>query len=205
MHQHKQNGNDKYHRILEAAVEVFAEKGFSQSTISQIAKKAGVADGTIYLYFKNKDDILAQFFSYMSKLVFDEFKLAVNSADNAVEKFRNLIRQHLKAFQQDRNMAAVYLAETRQINRLAEDQIKEMAGMYLDIVSEIVELGQEEGSIRKNLYLGLVKRFILGGVDETISTWLHSGGNYDLVSMADPLVELFLRGIGATDNPDRQM
>jgi TetR/AcrR family fatty acid metabolism transcriptional regulator len=93
-------------------------------------------------------------------------------------------------------MAVVYQAETHQNSRLLEEQIKEMSKMYLDIVSDIVEQGQEEGVIRKDLYVGLVKRFILGAVDEVINTWIHSSGKYDLVSMADPLVELFLRGIG---------
>ena len=79
---------------------------------------------------------------------------------------------------------------------MAETQIKAMAKMYLDIVSEIVELGQQQGSIRRDLYMGLVKRYILGGVDEVINTWLHSGGSYDLESMADPLVALFVDGIG---------
>ena len=74
-----------------------------------------------------------------------------------------------------------------------------MSVMYQDIVSEIVELGQQEGGIRKDLYVGLVKRFILGAVDEVINTWLHSEKEYDLVSMADPLVDLFVRGIGNTD------
>lgn len=68
--------------------------------------------------------------------------------------------------------------------------------MYLDIIAEIVEQGQEEGAIRKDLYLGLVKRFILGAVDEVINTWLYAGSNYNLVTMADPLVDLFMRGIG---------
>jgi TetR/AcrR family fatty acid metabolism transcriptional regulator len=99
-------------------------------------------------------------------------------------------------------MAVVYQAETHQINRLAEEQIKEMSKLYLDIVSEIVEQGQEEGVIRKDLYLGLVKRFILGAVDEVINTWIHSGGKYDLVSMADPLVDLFLKGIGNLEETD---
>jgi len=175
---------------------VFAEHGFHQSTISQIAKEAGVADGTIYLYFKNKDDILVQFFSYKTKLVFDRFRAAVGKAGSATDKLRNLIRRHLEEFQRDRNMAVVYQAETHQINRLAEEQIKEMSDMYSDIVSEIIELGQQEGSMRKNLYLGLVKRFILGAVDETINTWLHAGRKYDLVSMADPLIELFILGVG---------
>ncbi len=192
----KEKNNEKYHRILEAAVKVFAEQGFFQSTVSQIAKEAGVADGTIYLYFKNKDDILVQFFSYKTKQVFARFREEVDKADNTIDKFRNLIRRHLEEFQCDRNMAVVYQAETHQSSRLVERQIKEMSKMYFDIVSEIVEQGQEEGVIKKDLYLSLVKRFILGAVDEVISTWLHSSSKYDLVSMADPLVELFLNGIG---------
>ena len=94
----------------------------------------------------------------------------------------------------------VYRAETHQNSRLVEEQIKEMSKMYLDIVSEIVEQGQEEEVIRRDLYLGLVKRFILGAVDEVINTWLHAGSNYDLVTMADPLVDLFMRGIGYNDD-----
>ncbi len=192
----KEKINDKYDRILEAAVKVFAEHGFFQSTVSQIAREAGVADGTIYLYFKNKDDILVQFFSYKTRQVFSRFREEVDGADNAVDKLRNLIRRHLEEFQNDRNMAIVYRAETHQKSRLVEAQIKEMSKMYLDIVSEIVEQGQEEGVIRKDLYLSLVKRFILGAVDEVINTWIHSDGKYDIGTMADPLVDLFIRGIG---------
>ena len=188
--------NDKYNRILEAAVKVFAEQGFFQSTVSQIAREAGVADGTIYLYFKNTDDILVQFFSYKTRQVFARFREEVDGADNAVDKLRNLIRRHLEEFQNDRNMAVVYRAETHRNSRLAEAQIKEMSKMYRDIISEVVELGQEEGTIRKDLYLGLVKRFINGAVDEVINSWIHSGGQYDLATMADPLVDLFINGIG---------
>jgi TetR/AcrR family fatty acid metabolism transcriptional regulator len=155
-----------------------------------------VADGTIYLYFKNKDDILVQFFTFKTKQVFERFRREVEKGKNAKDKLLNLIRHHLKVFQRNKDMAVLYQAETHQSNRPAEDQIKEMSKMYLDIISEIVEQGQQEDSIRKDLYMGLVKRFIIGSVDEVINTWLHSDGKYDLVSMADPLVELFIRGIG---------
>jgi TetR/AcrR family fatty acid metabolism transcriptional regulator len=188
--------NDKYHRILEAAVSVFAQSGFHESTISQIAKAAGVADGTIYLYFKNKDDILVHFFNYKTRQVFARFREEVDNARKAVDKLRNLIRRHLEEFQKDRYMAVLYQAETHRINRLAEEQIHEMHKMYLDLIAEIVEQGQVEGAIRRDLYVGLVKRYIIGGVDEVINTWLHSEGKYDLTSMADPLVDLFIRGIG---------
>ena len=167
--------------------------------MAQIAREAGVADGTIYLYFKNKDDILVQFFSYRTKQVFERFRSAVKKADTGSDKLRNLIRRHLTEFQQDRDMAILYQVGTHQIDRLAEDQIREMSVMYQDLVSEIIEVGQQEGSIRRDLYVGLVKRFILGAVDEVINTWLHSEKEYDLVSMADPLVELLMRGIGNTD------
>jgi len=194
----KKNKNNKYHLILEAAVKVFARQGFYQSTVAQIAKEAGVADGTIYLYFKNKDDILVHFFQYKTKQVFERFRTEVDNAESSLDKLRNLIRRHLSEFQQDRDMAVLYQVGTHQIDRLAEDQIREMSKMYQDLVSEIVEVGQQEGSIRKDLYVGLVKRFILGAVDEVINTWLHSEHDYDLVSMADPLVELFVRGIGTS-------
>jgi len=196
----KKNKNNKYHLILDAAVKVFARQGFYQSTVAQIAKEAGVADGTIYLYFKNKDDILVNFFDYKTKQVFERFRAEVDKAESGLDKLRNLIRRHLAEFQRDRDMAILYQVGTHQIDRLAEDQIREMSKMYQDLVSEIVEVGQQEGGIRKDLYVGLVKRFILGGVDEVINTWLHSESDYDLVSMADPLVELFIRGIGTTDN-----
>ena len=188
--------NNKYNQILEAAVRVFARQGFYQSTIAQIAKEAGVADGTIYLYFKNKDDILVQFFSYRTKQVFESFREEVDRAETSADKLRNLVRRHLAEFQRDRDGAVVYQVETHQSSRLAEDQIREMSQMYRDLISEIVEQGQQEGTIRKDLYVGLVKRFIIGAVDEVINTWLHSNGEYDLVSMADPLVELFMTGIG---------
>ena len=192
--------NHKYHQILEAAVKVFARQGFYQSTVAQIAKEAGVADGTIYLYFKNKDDILVQFFSFRTKQVFDSFREEVDRAEASSDKLRNLVRRHLAEFQRDRDGAIVFQVETHQNSRLAEAQIREMSQMYRDLISEIVEQGQQEGTIRKDLYVGLVKRFIIGAVDEVINTWLHFDGEYDLVSMADPLVELFLKGIGHSDN-----
>ena len=120
----KKNKNNKYHLILEAAVKVFARQGFYQSTIALIAKEAGVADGTIYLYFKNKDDILVNFFHFKTKQVFERFRAEVNEAESGLDKLRNLIRRHLAEFQRDRDMAILYQVWTHQIDRLAEDQIR---------------------------------------------------------------------------------
>jgi TetR/AcrR family transcriptional regulator, fatty acid metabolism regulator protein len=188
--------SEKYQRILDAASKVFAEQGFHQSTVAQVAKEAGVADGTIYLYFKNKDDILVQFYEYRTRQVFERFREAVTGAPTAEQKLRNLIRVHLESFQKDPHMAIVYQTETHQRGELGREQIKEMSKMYRDIISEVVELGQQEGTMRRNLYMGLVKRLINGAVDEVINAWIHTGQDYDLVSMADPLVDLFIKGIG---------
>jgi TetR/AcrR family fatty acid metabolism transcriptional regulator len=102
----------------------------------------------------------------------------------------------LTEFQQDKDMAVVYQAEARQNSQLVGIQFKEVSQMYLHILGEIIEQGQAEGVMRKDLYVGLVKRFILGAINEVINTWVLTGGQYDLVNMADDLVELILKGIG---------
>lgn len=189
---------DKYQKILNAAIKVFAEQGFHQSTIAQIAREAGVADGTIYLYFKNKDDILVHFYSHKAKLVFQRFRHAVDLAETAIGKLYNLIRCHLEEFQNDPSMAIAYQIETRQQRDFTLEHVKEMSRMYRDIITGIVELGQEEGTIRKNLPMALVKRLINGAVDEVINAWIHKNGGYDLVAMTEPLVDLFINGIGTS-------
>ncbi|MFW6283949.1 MAG: TetR/AcrR family transcriptional regulator [Desulfosalsimonas sp.] len=188
--------NSKYHLILDAAIKVFAEQGFHQATISQVAREAGVADGTIYLYFKNKADILSNFFSYRSRQVFDRFRQVVDQADSAEEKLRNLIRLHLSEFQRDRNMAVVFQREALLARYVKDEYITEVTRMYMDILTEIIRLGQAEGTIRKQLPLGLAKRFILGAVNEVINTWVVTGGDKDMVEMADPLVDFYFDGIG---------
>jgi len=188
--------NDKYHQILNAAIKVFAEQGYHKATISQVAKAAGVADGTIYIYFKNKADILFNFFSYKTRRVFDRFKDEVETAQRAEDKLRNLIRRHLGEFQRDPNMAVVFQREALQARYIDEGYIKDITKMYLDIIEDIILQGQKEGSIRKDFQSSLVKRFILGAVNEVINTWVVTGIKYDLVAMADPLVDLYFRGIG---------
>ena len=186
--------SDKYYLLLDAAGAVFARLGFYKSTISQIAAEAGVADGTIYLYFKNKDDILYQFMHYKTGLVFEKMRQAVDTPGDCETRLRRLIRCHLREFQDDRNMAVIFQSEVR-YRRDLEPQIKDISKMYLDFLTDIIEQGQIEGCMRQDLYMGLVKRFVLGAVEGVISTWVASEGRYDLLSMADPLVDLYLKGI----------
>ena len=188
--------NSKYQQILQAAIKIFARQGYYKSTVSQVAREAGVADGTIYLYFKNKDDILDHFFSHKTREVFSCFQQEVQRVDNASDKLKNLIRRHLLEFENDRDMAVVYQVETRMRRRLSDRKIKEMSDMYFDLVSSIVRQGQQEGVIRPDLPIALFKQVMIGAIDEVITTWLYSSGKYRLTSMADPLFELLIRGVG---------
>lgn len=187
---------DKYYSILNAAGAVFARHGFFKSTISQIAAEAGVADGTIYLYFKNKDDILYQFISVRTDGVFEKMRGAVEGDADAETKMKQLIRCHLTEFQNDRNMAVIFQSEVR-YRRDIEPQMKDISKMYLDLLTEIIEQGQIEGTIRQDLFIGLVKRFVLGAVEGVINTWVAAEGKYDLVPLADALVDLYFCGIQA--------
>nr|WP_319494549.1 TetR/AcrR family transcriptional regulator [uncultured Desulfobacter sp.] len=186
--------SEKYHKILNSAGAVFAEHGFYKATISQIAAKAGVADGTLYLYFKNKDDILYQYLSFKTDVVFEKMNTAVAKGTDAESKLKNLIRCHLDEFQSDKSMAVIFQSEVRYLRDI-ESQVKNISKMYFDLLSDIIEQGQIEGSMRQDLFVGLVKRFILGAVEGVISTWVNAQGRYDLGTMADPLVDLFLTGV----------
>ncbi|MBF0230680.1 MAG: TetR/AcrR family transcriptional regulator [Desulfamplus sp.] len=185
---------DKYYAILESAGSIFARFGFYKSTITQIATEAGVADGTIYLYFKNKDDILYQFLQFKTTTFFEKMRQAIDRSETAELKLRSLIKCHLQEFQNDINMAIIFQSEVRYRRDIAF-HIKDISKMYLEFLSEIIEQGQMEGALRQDLFVGLVKRFILGAVEGVINTWVAADGKYDLVSMTDPLVDLYLNGI----------
>ncbi len=190
----QKNKSEKYYNILNSAGAVFAKYGFHKATISQIASQASVADGTLYLYFKNKEDILYQFANFKTNAVFKKMHSAVEKGKNAEEKLRNLIRCHLTEFQNDKNMAMIFQSEVRYLRDM-ESKVKDISKMYLDLLSDIIEQGQIDKSMRQDLFVGLVKRFIVGAVEGVISTWLSADGRYDLVSMADPLVDLYLTGV----------
>ena len=186
---------DKHQRILDAATKVFAQRGFFQSKVSEIAREAGVADGTIYLYFKNKDDLLISIFEVKMQEVISRFRDAIVDVDDAPSRLRCLIRMHLAEFQAHPDLAAVFQVELRQSSRFMREYKKGELKQYLDLIGEIVEQGQQEGSFRSDVPMGLTKRLIFGTLDEVVSTWLLAGKRYDLESLAEPMVDLFMRGI----------
>jgi len=187
--------SDKRRRILDAAVKVFAEKGFFQARVSDIARMAGVADGTIYLYFKNKDDLLISIFEEKMKEINVKFRDALGTEKDSIQRFRRLIAMHLAGFQAYPELAAVLQVELRQSSRFMREYKKVELKNYLDLMGDVVREGQQQGVFRKDIPLGLVKRFVFGALDEVVSTWVLAGRPYDLESLTDPLVDLFLNGL----------
>jgi TetR/AcrR family fatty acid metabolism transcriptional regulator len=196
--------SDKRRRILDAAVSVFAEKGFFQSKVSEIARMAGVADGTIYLYFKNKDDLLISIFEEKMQEINISFRKALEEEKGARSRFRKLIHMHLAGFQAYPELAAVLQVELRQSSRFMRGYKKVELKNYLDLIGEVIEQGQKEGVFRPDIPLGLAKRLVFGTLDEVVSTWVLAGRPYDLETLADPIVDLFLKGIQQDPQGERK-
>ena len=186
---------DKHQRILDAAVKVFATKGFFQAKVSEIAREAQVADGTVYLYFKSKDDLLISIFEVRMREAISRFREAALQEKDAPSRLERLIRMHLAEFQSDPDLAAVFQVELRQSQRFMREYAKSELKEYLDLIGDIIQEGQREGAFRTDIPGGLMKRFIFGTIDEVVSTWVMSGMKQDMDGLVAPLLDLFLNGI----------
>ena len=180
---------------MNAAIRAFAQNGYHQATIAAVAREAGVAVGTIYLYFKNKDDLLISTFEEKVQEFIQLFRLQLGREDSAEDKLRKLIHLHLFEMQQHPDLAAVFQLELRQSRHFMSAYPKVDLKPYFDLLGEIIEEGQEQGFLRKDFYLSAVKKALFGAIDETVTSWLLAGKGYDVTQMADPLADLFIRGL----------
>jgi TetR/AcrR family fatty acid metabolism transcriptional regulator len=187
-------GDDKRDRIMNAAITAFAQNGYHQATMAAVAREAGVAAGTIYLYFKSKDDLLISIFEEKVQGFIDEFHSQLVQEESAEIKLRKLVQLHLFEMQNRPDLAAVFQLELRQSRHFMSSYPKADLKGYFDLIGEIIEEGQQQGLFRKDLYVSAVKRAFFGAMDETVTSWLLAGRNYDLTQMADPLADLFIRG-----------
>jgi len=188
----------KYEAILESAIKVFARKGFHKSRISEIAREAAVADGTIYLYFKNKDDILISLFEDKLEQIIRELRAEIRQEQDPLEKLRKFIQTHLGLVSRNPDLAAVLQVELRQSNKFMKEYVPAKFIDYLNLIGEIIREGQAEGLIRRDVAPGIVKRALFGALDEIAlhSVLTHKGKEY-LRTSADQICEMFLRGIAA--------
>jgi TetR/AcrR family fatty acid metabolism transcriptional regulator len=187
---------DKRRRILDSAVKVFAREGFFKAKVSRIAQDAGLAPGTVYLYFKNKEDVLISIFDVRMDNIVSGFRSTIMEKQDARSRLECLVRMHLTGFQKDPDMAACFQVELRQSSRFMRQNVKSGLQQYLDLIGEIVEHGRRERAFRADLSVRLVTHLIFGTLDEVVSTWVMSGMKYNLVSLAEPLVDLLTKGIG---------
>jgi TetR/AcrR family fatty acid metabolism transcriptional regulator len=192
---------EKYRLILEAAVQVFARKGFYNARVSDIAREAGVADGTIYLYFQNKDDILISLFEEGMNQVIENVKTEVNKASDPLDKIRSFALAHLSLVENNRDMAEIIQVELRQSSKFMKEYHNEKFLEYLDIIGGIVKEGQAQGLIRSDVQPGIVKRAFFGALDEMSRFWvLSSRRKYSIDTAARQISEFFIKGI-AVDRP----
>ncbi|MEH7820626.1 TetR/AcrR family transcriptional regulator [Bacillus altitudinis] len=185
----------KYMQIIDAAVVVIAENGYHQSQVSKIAKQAGVADGTIYLYFKNKEDILISLFKEKMGQFIERMETDIQKKPSAKEKLLLLIREHFRLLSQDHHLALVTQLELRQSNLELRQKINEVLKGYLNMLDSILTEGKKTGEFRQNLDVRLARQMVFGTIDETATTWVMNDQKYDLPALAESVHDLLLNGV----------
>ncbi len=188
--------NDKHQRIIGAATRIFARKGFFQAKVSDIAREAGVADGTIYLYFDNKDDILISLFEEQMKAVLDNMIRKLAKESDPVKKLQQFALTHLRLIEENKSVAEIIQVELRQSSRFMKEYKNERFAQYLDLIADIIREGQEKGVFQSNVIPGIAKRAFFGALDEMSRFWvLSSRKEYDIKTAAQQISNYFLHGI----------
>lgn len=184
----------KYRQIIDAAVIVIAENGYHQAQVSKIAKQAGVADGTIYLYFKNKEDILISLFQEKMGNFVEMAEEKIVGTESAAEKLRTIVETHFQILSDDRHLAIVTQLELRQSNIDLRHKINEVLKGYLALIEQILMNGKENGEFSPTLDIRLARQMIFGTMDETATTWVMNDQKYDITALAGPVHQLLLKG-----------
>ncbi|MBS4191528.1 TetR/AcrR family transcriptional regulator [Bacillus sp. FJAT-49705] len=184
----------KYRQIIDAAVIAIAENGYHQAQVAKIAKQAGVADGTIYLYFKNKEDILISLFQEKMGSFVEKIEEKIKGKETAAEKLLMMIETHFNMLSEDRHLAIVTQLELRQSNKDLRQKINEVLKGYLSLVEKILKDGKESGEFSLTLDIRLARQMIFGTMDETVTTWVMNDQKYDLTALADSVHQLLLNG-----------
>ncbi len=186
---------DKYAAILDAAQLVIAQQGYHNAQISRIAKEAGVAAGTVYLYFKNKPDLLVCLFRERLKMLVTESRAAASAASGPAEKLRRVVHQHFISLGRCRHLAAVTQIEMRQADTGVQQQISELMKGWFQVLDEIIEEGQATGLFVRDIPGKQIRNLIYGTLDQTVTAWVLSGFHFDLEALAEPTFTLIANGV----------
>jgi TetR/AcrR family transcriptional regulator, fatty acid metabolism regulator protein len=183
--------------ILKAATRVFARNGYFNSKVADIARAANVADGTVYLYFKSKEEILRSIFDQNMAEAIDSGRKLIEDIRDPREKLRRIARLHLERLGADRNLAVVFQVELRGSTKFMQEFSAARFAEYLDLLCKIFQEGQKAGVFRKELNAKVVSKILFGALDEMATNWIISKRNYQLDPMADVVMDIFLNGVAA--------
>jgi TetR/AcrR family fatty acid metabolism transcriptional regulator len=185
--------------IIQAAVSVFAEKGFYSAKVSDVAKKAGVADGTIYNYFKNKDDILISLFEKKMDYVLKQFDEALSNIPDPIKKLQLFFSTYFNIIKEDENLAEVFQVELRQSEKFLKDYHNQKFIDYLNIIATILNEGIKAGFFRMDIKVDILKVMIFGAIDEVARQWiLGANAKYSLEEAAQQVSKLIIDGLTTT-------
>lgn len=186
---------DKREAILRAAVKIFAQKGYFNSKVSDIAAEAGIADGTVYLYFKSKDEVLRSVFDRTMDDFISEGRAELAKISSPDEKLRMLANFHLRKLGADRNLAIVFQVELRGSTKFMEEFSEKGFREYLDVIRNVIEEGQTANLFRKDITPVTAAKIFYGALDEMVTNWILSRKSYPLEPFADEVLKLFMGGI----------
>src|SRR5216683_531184 len=191
----RNGASGKRELILRAATRVFARNGYFNSKVADIARAAKVADGTVYLYFKSKEEILHSIFDQnMAEAIAACRQLIENSRDPR-EKLRRIAALHLERLGADRDLAVVFQVELRGSTKFMQEFSAAGFAQYLDLLCKIFEEGQRAGLFRKDLNAKVVSKILFGALDEMATNWIISKRSYKLEPMAEIVMDVFLGGV----------
>ncbi len=194
---------DKRERILKAAIKVFARKGFYAARVSEIAKAAGVADGTIYLYFRNKDDVLTSVFESRITRLVEVLRDIVGSGGSFEDRFRRIVELQLGVLEGRRELAEVVTVNLRQSSKLLKQFAAPFFVQYLEVMAGLVSDAQQAGVVRADVSPRVVARALWGALDGIALTWAIGGGEPGQLARAAPQVaSVFLDGLLARGGSD---
>ena len=188
---------DKREAILRAATRVFATNGYFNSKVADVARVAGVADGTVYLYFKSKEEILHSIFDRNTTEAIAEGRAQLAELTDPREKLRRIARLHLERLGADRDLAVVFQVELRGSTKFMEAFSAAGLAEYLKLIREVFEEGQRAGVFRADLNAKLVAKVLFGALDEMATNWILSPRRYKLAPVADEVLDIFLNGVSS--------
>ena len=187
---------DKRDALLRAAIETFAARGFFNAQVADVARTAGVAAGTVYLYFRGKDDLIISIFEKTMKEAIAAGRESIARHTDPLAQLRTIARLHLDRMSRDRDLAVVFQVELRQSTKFMERFSATHLREYLGIIRDVIARGQSMGIFRKNLNPTLAAKLLFGMLDEMATNWILSRRKYSLIADADAIVDLFVRGVG---------